>query len=145
MASRLLRRGFTLIELMVALAVLAVLAAVALPTFQESVARARRGQMQAALLEDAGYMQHYYASHDAFMDAPPPRLPSARTPRTGAAHYAIAVSVPASDPASYVLTAQRVGAMSGDPCGDFTYDSLGRRGLVAGTAAPGRNVASCWR
>ena len=149
MPSRQLRRaprhGFTLIELMIAMAVLAILAAVALPAFNESFARACRGEMQAALLEDAGYMQHYYASHDAFMDTPAPRLPSTRTPRAGAANYAITVSVPASNPTSFVLTAQRTGAMSSDPCGDFTYDSLGQRGLVAGTVAAGRSMASCWR
>ena len=145
MLSRHLRRGFTLIELMIAMAVLAILAAVALPAFFESIARASRGEMQAALLEDAGYMQHYYASHDAFMDTPPPRLPAARTPRTGAASYAIAVSVPAGDPTSFVLTARRTGSMSTDACGDFTLDSLGRRGLAPGTAAAGRDVATCWR
>ena len=101
--------------------------------------------MQAALLEDAGYMQHYYASHDAFMGTPPPQLPSARTPRTGAANYTIEVSVPAGDPASFVLTAQRAGSMRTDACGDFTYDSLGRRDLVAGTPASGRSVETCWR
>lgn len=139
------RRGFTLIELMIALAALAILALAALPTFRESIARARRGQAQASLLEDAGYMQHYYASHDAFAGTPPPQLPSARAPRTGAASYLITVSVPATDPTSFVLTAQRVGAMSADACGDFTYDSLTQRGLVPGTAAAGRDVESCWR
>ena len=139
------RHGFTLIELMIAMAALAILAALALPTFHESIARTRRGEMQAALLEDAGYMQHYYASHDAFMGTPPPQLPFARTPRTGPANYAITVSVPAADATSFSLTAQRTGAMGTDACGDFTYDSLGQRGLVAGTVASGRDVASCWR
>jgi type IV pilus assembly protein PilE len=145
MRSRPARRGFTLIELMIALAALAVLAVVALPTFFEGIARARRTEMQAALLDDAGYMQHYYASHDAFTGTPPPRLPSARTPRTGAANYLITLSVPSADATSFVLTAQRTGAMASDPCGDFTYDSLGRRDLAAGTATRGRDADSCWR
>ena len=138
-------RGFTLIELMVAVAMAAVLAAIALPSFLEQSARARRSNMQAALLEDAGYMQQYYASHNAFSDTPAPQLPLAQSPRDGTASYAIAVSVPASDPSSFVLTATRSGAMAADPCGDFTYDNLGRRDLVAGTAADGRDAANCWR
>ena len=138
-------RGFTLIELMVAVAAVAVLAAIALPSFLEQFARARRSNMQAALLEDAGYMQHYYASHNAFSGTPAPQLPFAQSPRDGSSSYAIAVSVPASDPASFVLTATRTGAMAADTCGDFTYDNLGRRDLVAGTASHGRNAASCWR
>jgi type IV pilus assembly protein PilE len=139
------RRGFTLIELLVAMVALAVLAAIALPAFFEQLARARRTDVQAALLEDAAYMQHYYAAHNAYTDTPPPQLPFASTPRQGAASYAITVGVPAGDPTSFVLTATRSGAMSSDACGDFTYDNLGRRDLVAGTFASGRAAANCWR
>src|SRR5471032_1696655 len=103
------RRGFTLIELLVAVAVAGVLLAIALPSFFEQRARARRIDVQAALLEDAGYMQHYYSAHNAYTDTPPPQLPFASTPRTGAGSYAIAVSVPADDPTSFVLTAVRSG------------------------------------
>src|SRR6202000_982115 len=99
--------GFTLIELLVAMAAMAILAAIALPAFFEQLARARRTDVQAALLEDAGYMQHYYASHDAYSGAPPPQLPFGTTPRLGAASYAITVSVPSQDPTSFVLTAAR--------------------------------------
>jgi type IV pilus assembly protein PilE len=144
-AARSPRRGFTLIELMIALVLLGILAAIALPAYFEQVAHARRVDMQAALLEDAGYMQRYYAAHDAFTGVPPPQLPVASSPRAGAASYAIAVSVPPDDPSSFVLTALRTGAMSRDACGDFTYDSLGRRDLVAGTFAPGRSSVACWR
>ncbi len=139
------RRGFTLIELLVAMAVLSLLVAVALPSFFEQLARARRTDVQAALLEDAGYMQHYYAAHNAYTDTPAPELPFARTPRTGTASYVITVRVPADDPTSFVLTAARNGAMASDACGDFTYDNLGRRDLVVGTFAAGRDVLRCWR
>ena len=139
------RRGFTLIELLVAVAVASVLVAIALPSFFEQLARARRADAQAALLEDAGYMQHYYAAHNAYADAPPPQLPFARAPRTGDASYAIRVSVPADDPTSFVLTAVRSGAMASDACGDYTVDNLGRRDLVAGTFAAGRDASRCWR
>ena len=139
------RHGFTLVELLVALTALGILAAIALPAFFEQLARARRTDVQAALLEDAAYMQHYYASHNAYTDTPAPQLPFASTPRLGIASYAIAVSVPAADPTSFVLTATRSGAMSSDACGDFTYDSLGRRDLVPGTFAAGRSAERCWR
>ncbi len=138
-------RGFTLIELLVAMAARAIVAAIALPAFFEQLARARRTDVQAALLEDAGYMQHYYASHDAYSGTPAPRLPFETTPRQGAASYAITVSVPSQDPASFMLTATRIGAMAADACGDFTYDNLGQRNLVAGTFASGRSAANCWR
>ena len=138
-------RGFTLIELLVVAAALAILAAIAVPACFEQLARARRADVQAALLEDAAYLQHYYASHDAFSGTPAPRLPFERTPRQGAASYAITVSVPADDPSSFMLVATRAGAMASDACGDLTYDNLGRRELVAGTFAAGRSAMACWR
>ena len=142
---RLAPRGFTLIEMMVAMAALGILAAIALPAFFEQLAHARRAEVQAALLEDAGYMQHYYAAHNAYTDKLPPELPFPSTPREGGATYAIKVSVPETDPTSFVLTATRVGAMSSDACGDFTYDNLGRRDLVPGSFAAGRSAERCWR
>ena len=138
-------RGFTLVELLVAMAALAVLAAIALPAYFEQMARARRADVQAALLEDAGYMQHYYASHDAFSGTPPPQLPFAQAPRQGGVAYVIAVVVPPGDPSTFLLTAVRAGAMARDPCGDFTLDHLGQRGLVAGSFAADRDAARCWR
>jgi type IV pilus assembly protein PilE len=144
-AARSPRRGFTLIELMIALVLLGILAAIALPAYFEQLAHARRVDLQAALLEDAGYMQRYYAAHDAFTGVPPPQLPVENSPPSGAPGYAITVSVPADDPSSFVLTARRAGAMDHDACGDFTYDNLGRRDLVAGTFASGRSSAACWR
>lgn len=139
------RPGFTLIELLIAMTAIAVLAAIALPAFFEQLARTRRTDVQAALLEDAAYLQHYYASHDAFSGTPAPRLPFERTPRQGAASYAITVNVPADDPSSFMLVATRAGTMASDACGDLTYDNLGRRELVAGTFAAGRSAMACWR
>ena len=138
-------RGFTLIELLVVAAALAILAAIAVPACFEQLARARRADVQAALLEDAGYMQHYYASHDAFAGTPPPQLPFAQAPRQGGIAYVITVAVPAGDPSSFLLTATRAGAMARDACGDLTLDHLGQRALVAGTFAAGRDSAHCWR
>ena len=139
------RRGFTLIELLVAAAALAILASIAVPAFFEQLARARRADVQAALLEDAGYMQHYYASHDAFSGTPPPQLPFPQAPRQGGVAYVITLAVPSGDPSSFQLTATRAGAMARDPCGDLTLDHLGQRGLVPGTFAADRDAARCWR
>ena len=127
------------------MALVAILAAIALPAFFEQLARARRADAQAALLEDAGYMQRYYGAHNAYTDTPAPQLAVTESPRQGGAAYRITVDVPVDDPGSFVLTATRSGAMSADACGDFTYDNLGRRDLVAGTCAAGRDPVSCWR
>jgi len=137
--------GFTLAELLVAMAALAILAAIAFPAYFEQVARARRADVEAALLEDAAYLQQYYAAHDAYLGTPPPQLPFDRTPRLGGTAYVIRLAVAPADPAGFLLTATRAGPMAADPCGDFTYDHTGRRDLVAGSFAPGRDAARCWR
>jgi type IV pilus assembly protein PilE len=137
--------GFTLMELLIALALLAVLLAIALPAYREQTARSRRAGLQAALLEDAGYMQRYYAANNAFSATPPPRLTWTASPPAGPPAYVIVVTVPPGDPTVFTLTAMRAGAMAGDRCGDFTYDNLGRRGLVPGTQQAGLTAADCWR
>lgn len=112
------RGGFTLIELLVAAALVAILAAIALPAFFEQLARARRTDVETALLEDAGYMQRYYGAHNGYTGTAVPQLSVVRSPRQGSASYDITVNVAADDPSSFVLTARRTGAMSSDACGD---------------------------
>jgi type IV pilus assembly protein PilE len=137
--------GFTLIDVLAAVAVVGALVAIALPAWREQIARARRMDVQAALLEDAGYMQRYYAANNGYGGTPSPRLTAPASPRTGAPSYRISVSVLPDRPDTYVLTAARAGGMAGDKCGDFTYDNLGVKGLVPGTFGAGQSAASCWR
>lgn len=138
-------RGFSLVELLVALALLSGLMVIALPAFREQIARARRSALQAVLLDDAGYMQRYYAAHASYLDDPPPVPTWSTSPRTGPPDYLVHVEVSADAPMRFRLVAVRAGAMRGDRCGDFTYDELGRRELLPGTAAAGVDAPACWR
>jgi type IV pilus assembly protein PilE len=137
--------GFTAAELMLAVLLIGVLLSIAWPAYREQVARARRAEMQSVLAEDADYMQRYYAVHNAYAADPPPRLTYPTAPRAGTPAYRISVAVPPGDLARFVLTATRDGPMRDDRCGDFTYDDLGRRGLVDGSASPGATADGCWR
>jgi type IV pilus assembly protein PilE len=138
--------GFTLIEVMVTVAIVGILAAIALPAYKEQIARGKRADVQTVLMEDAGYMQRYYAAQNSFNGTPAPSLPASQAPKAAvAANYTIAVAVPASAPVTFTLTATRAGSMVGDKCGNFTYDNLGQKGLAAGTAAAGQTAAACWR
>ena len=59
-------RGFTLIELMIVVAIVAIISAVALPSYNNSIAKSRRAEARGQLLETAQFMQRFYSQNDSF-------------------------------------------------------------------------------
>jgi type IV pilus assembly protein PilE len=138
-------RGFTLIELMVTIAVIGILVAVALPSYKDQIARGKRSDVQTALVEDAAYMQRYYAANNTYLAANgvTPTLPATQSPKGSAgANYTITIDgAPNTTDTAFRLTATPVGSMASDKCGSFTYDNLGTKGVTGA----GQTAASCWR
>lgn len=140
-------KGFTLIEMLVVLAIVGVLAAVSYPSYVEHVQRAHRVDAQAALMDAAFFMQRHYAAHHRYdtgdVDAPLVTLPAPLTqsPRQGMARYQI--SVTQADAGSYTLSATPLSssALSSDPCGKLTLNQHHLRGVTGATAS----VTQCWR
>lgn len=135
--------GFTLLEVLVAMAITAVLVSLAWTAYVGHIARARRAAARTVLMETAQFMERQYASRStyAFATTPatlPDRLQSSPPGAgTGAAQYLITVT--AADALSYQLTATPV---QGDPdCGNLTLTHTGERGRSAGRLT----VAECWR
>jgi type IV pilus assembly protein PilE len=133
-------RGFTLIELMITIAIIAILMSVALPSYRESVQRGDRASARAVLLEAQQYMERFYAVNDAYNQdkagvavALPARL---QTAPVEAPKYNIAISASAAN--SYTLTATPIAA---DKCGNLTLTNAGVKGRT-GTAL---SVADCWK
>lgn len=133
--------GFSLIELMIAVAIVGILAAVALPSYRDSVVRGQRAEAIAALLEAQQFMERFYAANDRYSTAANgtgvPTLPArvASVPSTGATHHSVAVS--SVGLSTYTLTAT---ASNGDSCGDLTLTNTGVKGVGAGAT-----VAQCWK
>lgn len=123
------QKGFTLIELMIVVVVIAILAAIAYPSYQNQVRKSYRADAQADLMELAGYLERYYTENNTFTGAV---LPFSQTPHTGTARYQIANVIDAGPPSTFTLTAtaQVAGGQSSDPCGDMTLNSTGVKTLL---------------
>jgi type IV pilus assembly protein PilE len=121
-------KGFTLIELMIVIAIIGILAAVGYPAYTSSVKKGNRADAISALLYEAGRMEEFYMNSDTYTGA---AVSTASSPE---GLYTIAVTIPGGG-LSYTLTATPVGS---DPeCTTLTLDSLGQKGST-GTAS------SCW-
>jgi type IV pilus assembly protein PilE len=161
-------RGFSLIELMIAVAVTAILAVIAIPSYSAYVVRSKRAEAKTALLQAAQYLERNFSQAGCYnyADAPscttPPGNPTI-FPATSATDYAVAPVGGALGAQTYVLSATPCGAggncTSGstftDPdCGALTLDNTGAKGALAvsGTlttaTATGTTLASiqqCWQ
>jgi type IV pilus assembly protein PilE len=151
------QRGFTLIELMITVAIVGILAAIAYPSYREYVAKSRRAEVQALLMQSSQWMERFYAENYSYStntagvavtDATMFPARYSQSPASGTAAYLITVTPTAT---TFTVTATRTGTMAADKCGNFQITHTGVKQLASGTyssAAGATQVAamqSCWR
>lgn len=97
------QRGFTLIELFIVVLIIAVLAAVAFPSYTAHVESSRQAAVKGQLMDVAAAMEAFRARNFSYNGA---AADSAITSRTGNEFYTVSVNVTAGDPQSYTLKAE---------------------------------------
>ena len=144
--------GFSLIELLMALCVVAILGAIAFPAYTSYLARGLRAEARAQLQLAAQYMHRFQAANDSFSvdragkhvgELMPRQL--MQSPAQGQPVYTIEFAEGKSTASAtefrLVMSPVKGGRMASDECGGFALDSYGRRGV---TGVSARRDA-CWR
>ena len=135
--------GFTLIEVMIVVAIIGIIAAIGYPSYQEHVRKTKRADAQSALMELAQFMERYYTANGRYLTSAnaAPTLPFTEAPKDGASksyNLAFAASSPTAN--SYTLQATPKNSMAGDKCGTLTLTNTGAKGQAVGAT-----MADCWR
>lgn len=135
--------GFTLVELMITVAIIGILAAIAYPSYTQYVQRANRAEARSLLQENAQFLERNFTTANRYdQDSAGnaignTQLPRQQSPASGAAKYTITVAMGAAPAQDFTLSATPTGSMTGDACGTFTLTNTGLQGA-------GGNVADCW-
>lgn len=133
------KRGFTLIELVVAIAIVAILSAIAIPSYRDSMFRARRADGREMLQRVASAQERFYTNRNVYTaDLTTVAGLNLGTTNSEAGHYTLAVALDATAQ-TFTLTATPAGDQVGDDCGNLTVNNVGARGF-SGSQTNG----SCW-
>lgn len=139
------QQAFTLIELMVTVAIVGILAGIAYPSYQDSVMKSRRADAKGALLGFANAMERHFTETNSYLGAGTtngntgiPTVFSATSPVDGGTAY-YNLTINAATAASYTLNAAPTGAQTNDKCGTLSLTQTGVRGISTALS-----VTDCW-
>lgn len=126
--------GFTLIELMIVVAVVAVLSAIAYPAYTDSVRKSRRAQAKADLVEYQAMAERWRTVNNSYATF---TLPTNQSPREvgSPAHYRLQL---VSDVNTFTISATAQNDQTRDRCGNLSINNTNVKGHSAG------NLADCW-
>ncbi len=127
------RRGFTLIEMVVALAIVAILIIVSLPNYEEQMMQGRRSDGSTALTIFSQRVERYFLENGSYSGA----TTSIYKETSDEKHYTLSITTTDN---SYQLQATATGVQVGDTlCGNLTLNEKGERGITGSGS-----VVDCW-
>ena len=129
--------GFTLIELMIVIATLAVLLGLAVPSYRDYVVRANRAEALDILLTTAACQERVFTKINQYDTT---RCDSASTTMNG--HYTVSMTNSNANQ-NFTLTATPQSGQANDSCGNLTLTDAGVRGSSKTTDV--KKIADCWR
>ena len=129
--------GFTLIELMIVLAVLSIIVAVGYPSYQEHVKKSRRAEGMGQLLELADRMERAYSDSGTY----PTDISEVFVATTTGGLYSL--SIVTANNISFIVSATptSIKNQNDDKCHTFTLSSLGEKSVSGGSLG----TTACWK
>jgi type IV pilus assembly protein PilE len=126
-------RGFTLIEIMIVIAIIGIVVTIAAPLLTEYVKKSHRTEAAALLTEQAQLLERFHSKNNVYTNA--------TGLSAGNEHYSIVAIL--SDQ-TFLLTAARKAdsSMAADKCGDLTLSSTGAMSMI--NAAADVTSKDCW-
>jgi type IV pilus assembly protein PilE len=119
--------GFTLIELMIVVAVIALLASIAIPSYRQYVIRANRSAAQSAMMDIANRQQQFLLANRAYADKAALEASGYALPAEVSSNYSWAVNLPVDVTPRFVITLTPLAGSGQASDVTLTLDEQGRK------------------